>query len=379
MSAAVRNEKWPDSSSIRGGRAPKFLVIRRDNIGDLVCTTPLLQALRARYPSARLVALVTSYNSPVIDRHPALDVVYRYTKLKHRTAGASVMSLLAQRLRMLWRLRRERFDYVIVAGTVFQPRIARLARWLRVKRAVGYVEPNDSRSRLIDIGIPRSSEPLHQVEAVFRLLQPLGIDGLPPPAQVFPDPSEVDAARQRLRAHGYGAGTRVVGVHLSTRKPSNRWPDDKYIDLIRRLHSIYDAVFLLLWAPGDAANPRHPGDDASAAAIKSALPGVPVVAYAMGPLSQLIADLSLCDSVITSDGGAMHIAAGLGKPILCFFGDTDATHWRPWVVPHVLLQPPSRRAADIGVDEAVTGFQHLMNTVGSATTKRRDSNGMGCA
>ena len=26
--------------------APSFLVIRRDNIGDLVCTTPLIHALR---------------------------------------------------------------------------------------------------------------------------------------------------------------------------------------------------------------------------------------------------------------------------------------------------------------------------------------------
>lgn len=362
--------------TVESAESLRVLVVRRDNIGDLVCTTPLLQALRGRYPNAHLAVLVTSYNTAVIDHHPALDAVYRYTKLKHRALDGAVLSLLVQHARTLWRLRRERFDYAILAGAAFQPRVARLARWLGVTRIIGYIEPGDSRSRLIDIGIPRPSEPLHQVEAVFRLLQPLGIDGLPPPAQVFPDPSDVDAARQRLRAHGYGVGTRVVGVHLSTRKPSNRWPDDQYIDLIRRLHSIYDAVFLLLWAPGDAANPRHPGDDASAAAIKSALPGVPVVAYPMGPLSQLIADLSLCDSVITSDGGAMHIAAGLGKPILCFFGDTDATHWRPWAVPHVLLQSPSRRAADIGVDEAVAGFQHLMNTADSATTKR-DGSDMG--
>lgn len=356
--------------TVESAESPRVLVVRRDNIGDLVCTTPLLQALRGRYPNARLAVLATSYNTAVIDHHPVLDVVYCYTKLKHCAADATVLSLLVRRLQTLWRLRQERFDYAVLAGAAFQPRVARLARWLGVKRIVGYIDREDSQSRLIDIGIPHPSAPLHQVEAVFRLLQPLGIDGAPPPAQVFPDLAEVDAARQRLQAQGYGAGRRIVGVHISTRKPSNRWPDEKYAELIRRLHSAYDVVFLLLWAPGDAANPRHPGDDASAAAIKNALPGVPVVAYPMGPLSQLIADLSLCDSVITSDGGAMHIAAGLGKPIVCFFGDTDATHWRPWAVPHVLLQPPSRRAADISVDDAATGFRRLMGVVGSATTKR---------
>ncbi|MHB8536282.1 MAG: glycosyltransferase family 9 protein, partial [Sulfuricaulis sp.] len=50
--------------------ARRFLVIRRDNIGDLVCTTPLIHALRQRYPKARLCLLVNSYNRPVVENNP---------------------------------------------------------------------------------------------------------------------------------------------------------------------------------------------------------------------------------------------------------------------------------------------------------------------
>ena len=39
-------------------KRPSFLVVRRDNIGDLVCTTPLIAALRAHYPDAWIAALV---------------------------------------------------------------------------------------------------------------------------------------------------------------------------------------------------------------------------------------------------------------------------------------------------------------------------------
>ena len=46
------------------------LVVRRDNIGDLVCTTPLFTALRRRYPDAWIGALVNSYNAAVLDRKP---------------------------------------------------------------------------------------------------------------------------------------------------------------------------------------------------------------------------------------------------------------------------------------------------------------------
>ena len=69
---------------------PRILILRRDNIGDLVCTTPLIDALRARYPRAWLGALVNTYNADVLAGNPALDEVFVYEKLKHRRGGAAV-------------------------------------------------------------------------------------------------------------------------------------------------------------------------------------------------------------------------------------------------------------------------------------------------
>ena len=78
-------------------------------------------------------------------------------------------------------------------------------------------------------------------------------------------------------------------------------------------------------------------------------------------LRQLIAGISLCDQFICSDGGAMHIAAGLGKPLVCFFGDSSAEQWHPWGVPHVLLQPDSRDVADISVTEVLQAYQRVLH------------------
>ena len=44
----------------------RVLIIRRDNIGDLVCTTPLFSALREALPNAYLAALVNSYNAEAL-------------------------------------------------------------------------------------------------------------------------------------------------------------------------------------------------------------------------------------------------------------------------------------------------------------------------
>ncbi len=58
----------------------KILVIRRDNIGDLVCTTPMIRMLRRHYPDAWIAALVTRYNAEVLAGNPDLDAVFAYQK-----------------------------------------------------------------------------------------------------------------------------------------------------------------------------------------------------------------------------------------------------------------------------------------------------------
>src|SRR5262249_48936101 len=105
--------------SASSGRHPRILVIRRDNIGDLVCTTPLLAALRERYPTGYIAALVNTYNRAVLDRNPSIDVVYAYEKGKHRAAGRSLLSVYGDRIRLLLALRREKFDYAILATPGF--------------------------------------------------------------------------------------------------------------------------------------------------------------------------------------------------------------------------------------------------------------------
>jgi ADP-heptose:LPS heptosyltransferase len=77
-------------------------------------------------------------------------------------------------------------------------------------------------------------------------------------------------------------------------------------------------------------------------------------------LPELVAGLSLANAVVCSDGGAMHIAAGLGKPIVCFFGNSSAERWHPWGVPYELLQKPSQDVADISVDEAYSAYVRLL-------------------
>ena len=340
----------------------KILVIRRDNIGDLVCTTPLIHALRQHYPSATITALVNSYNAPVLANNPDIDAVFAYTKAKHRPPGTSVLKVYWDRLRLFARLRKCHFDYAILAAPGYQPRLSRLARFAGAKHVLGFIEHGKPGASVIDNGVPyEAGKPQHEAEAVFQLLATLGIKGPPPAAQVFPQDLEVARATNALHSAIPIQPPLLIGVHISARKPSQRWPAQNFAALIRLLHKEHNAGFMLFWSPGDSSNPLHPGDDAKAHEIIATTKGIPLLAYPTQELGQLIAGLSLCDMAICSDGGAMHLAAGLGKPILCFFGKSDATRWHPWGVPYVVLQPPSLDIANLSVEDAMRGFASLLH------------------
>jgi len=341
------------------GPVRKIIVIRRDNIGDLICTTPLFSALRSRFPEARIDALVNSYNRLVLERNPDIDHVFAYTKAKHREAGESVPGIYLRRIKLMLGLRAQAYDYVVLANDGDTKRTLKLARWIAPRQVIGYGSPGEAVDRRLDIPLSLDPEPRHAVEIAFALLAPLGISGPAPALKLVPDSAQRESIRRQLESRFGQLGGPTIAIHVSARKPSQRWPAERFVALMQELHGRFAARFVLLWAPGSSDNPMHPGDDEKAAAIAAAVATLPVLACPTEHLDDLISAIAACDSMICADGGAMHVGAALAKPLVCFFGDSDAVRWRPWGVPYQLLQPGSLDVADISVAEAVSAYVSL--------------------
>ena len=338
----------------------RLLVIRPDNIGDLVLTTPLLQGLRQALPDAWIGVLVNSYNAPVLDRNPWTDAVFAYEKLKHVAPAVRFASLM-RRLMLFRSLRRLDIGCAILAAPGFQKRALRLARFSGSRGILGYVEPGYEQADAIDRPVQyQRGLPRHEVDEVYALGAAWGLSGEPPPAAVFPDPELVATIRAGIPAPAAGADGPLIGIHISARKPSQRWAETAYVELARALQVQHRARILLYWAPGVSDDAMHPGDDERAAAVLGGLHGTAVTPMPTRSLPQLIAGLAACDLLMCSDGGAMHLAAALGKPIACLFGKSDATRWRPWAVPHVVLQAPSRVATDVPVETVLAAIGELL-------------------
>lgn len=296
----------------------RILVVRRDNVGDLLCTTPLIHALRRRFPAAHLAVLCNSYNAAILANNPDINTVYQYTKAKHGQANRLLAWIKEWGLYRL--IRRAGFDLVIHANPLPHPRTARLLRWLAIPHRVGM---DDASHSLYTHAIPtRAIQGAHHVEQVFSLLKPFGITTLPGPLVFTPPLAAWGAAKLEP------ARRPLIGIHISSRKHCNRWPLTQVASLIESLrHEQYNVT--LLWAYGEENDPRYPGDNRAARELMDRF-GTALTIYPMETLKDLIVALAQTDCVITPDGGAMHIAAALDKPVIALFCCTDPAMWRPW-------------------------------------------------
>ena len=337
----------------------KILLIRRDNIGDLVCTTPALAALRQHYPDTQIGALVNSYNAEVLRGNPNVDHVFVYQKLKHAGGLANRIKALVQRLRLIVQLRRWRPDVTILAKSSYDRHGLNFARQIGAKNVIGFVPDDLSQAR----GLPdmklRTPEftDVHEVEAINGLLKPLGIEDAIGPLEIYPDAGVIVQLQK-----GLPAAIKRVALHISAREAERRWGTDNFIALTKHILATQPkSQILLFWSPGKADDPHHPGDDEAAAQLIQSVQSDRLIPMPTQNLTELIAALSLCDLFIGTDGGALHLAVGLNKPCLALFENLPSKlkHWYPWRVPCRVVHGVRADVASIGLEQVAAALAAL--------------------
>lgn len=350
---------------------PKILIVRRDNIGDLICTLPLVASLRKMLPNARIDILANSYSAPILANNTDINNVYCYTKAKHKALNETVFGVYWRRMLLTLSLRFRRYDWVVLANVSCIPRTLRWARQIKATHTVGFIiEESNGGGVLTDKVVLKRNQNSHEVEYLLQLLQPFvqkypkELEQEAPFARVYPDASLKLRIEKSLPTGFFDHKKTTIGINISARKPSQQWSAANFISLISMLTPQYRCI--LYWSPGASDASGHPGDDDKAAQILRACESDDVVGLPTATLDDLIAALDLQDIFITADGGAMHLGAALGKPVIALFGDSDPEQWRPWGVKQRILHPASRDVRDISPEMVVTQLTSLIEELGHA-------------
>lgn len=319
--------------------SPNILVIRLGLLGDMVCTTPMLEAIKTRFPSGRLCLLSNEYNRPVVARNPHIDRLYTYihTKDRQRNPRPGFFASLIDAWRVKRDLKREHFDWIIVCNGGFNKPSVRIAQGLGGK-IISATREDGSYEYRIDVPVSGLLEPVeHEIIRTFRLLAPLGIGMAELPQRLTLSAIPERIAAMQL-AHPRSSGKRLrLGVHISASEPSRQWPIQAFAQLINTMAATHPDVEVLAF--------YGRGQEASRQTLADALQA-PVNFVAPGDIDDLMASLTLCDLLVCNDGGVLHLAAGLGIPIVGLFeGNPMKTGcWYPWGVVYTSVSAPNGSA-----------------------------------
>jgi heptosyltransferase III len=283
----------------------KILVVKRDKIGDMLLTTPLLAHLRDMLPNARIDVLANDYNAWVVHGNTAIDQVWVYPRSRH--AGRLRWPAIFEQLRQQAALRRVGYDVAIAANGEPSLRAINRALATRAARTIAYVStPSGFGSRLTDALMPEERD--HEIERLLALCRPLRL-ALPVAAPIprFTVPEGLSIrAREWLDASRFTAGRYVVigvGARYAETQPQTaqvlRWAD-----WAKRVLNFDTAIH---YTPGRSTNPEYPGSEEHASQLNNF--GRSYIRLMPPDIRSSVAIVALAGSSILPDGGLMHFAA----------------------------------------------------------------------
>jgi heptosyltransferase-2 len=277
--------------------APDILAVRFSAIGDILLTTPLLRALRAANPGARISVLTKSQFAPLLSHNPHLNEVIGIEP------GEGIAAV-ARRIRGI------RYSHMLdLHGSLRSRLLRRLVpgpwttyRKRRAARAALIVAKRD---------FYRDAPPMP--ERYFEAAEPLGIapDGGPP--DFFLGEAADGRAAARLAQLGLAQdGRPLVAMAPGAAHATKRWPAEAWTSLARRVAAT-GADVVLLGGPGDVATAELVAERAGVSV--ASLAGV------LG-LQETGAVIRRAEVLVSGDTGLMHMATGVGTPVVALFGPT---------------------------------------------------------
>jgi heptosyltransferase-2 len=302
-----------------------IFVLRNNDIGDLLVVTPLFEALKRRFPRAKIVAGVGDWAAPVLAGNPHVDETLPVNAPWHngqaRPQGVSAALSYIAASREAARLAARHFDIGIdVLGSAFGSLLMMRAGIPYRLGVHGYAGGHSVAQQCIEYD---ASE--HVGRSTLRFAELLGATDLPenrPQIYLAATPVQNDAI---VFAPGGGYAEKC-------------WPLENFASLARLLPDIKITII-----GGEK-------DRAAGASLAGAGPGVNDFTGRLS-LSDSFAAIAASRLVVCNSSMAMHAAAAFRKPCVVLLGagiPSALAHAAQWACPEtrVLAQASPEQARD---------------------------------
>lgn len=299
----------------------KILVVRNDNVGDVICSTPAIQALSENFPKAYIAILVASYSKDAIIGNPYIDEVFVYDKYKHGKYKSRWAAWWNQ-FKILRSLRKKKFDLAIGLRSTFSPSQGWLVYFTGATFRLG-TYPSKKKHINFKFFYNLFSEEIinksHEVEKNCKMLETIDVKIGEKRLSVY-IPQEDFSRVDKFLAENQIEDKLLIGLYISSRLRENNLEDEKIAELADKLIERCRAEILLTRAPWERERAQK----------ISELTNNHIYIFDTHTLKSLGALQKRCSLFISVDGGPMHLSAAMGVPTIGLFGKTSPDAWRPW-------------------------------------------------
>ena len=304
--------------SISSENVKTIVVAKLIGMGSILQATPLLRALKRRYPEAKLIFVTLRSNQELLRRLSCVDEILTLD-------DRSVFAMGVTTLRTIAALIRRNADLYLDLE-VYSAFASLLALCAVTRNRIGFYRHSTAFKR----GIYTHLVFFNTRMSIRHLYLQLGrVGGTPAGEPEVTGPIRIDesdrAAIPSMLSNApewqMGKPYVVVNPNASDLLLERRWPIEHAITAVTGLVSLGHQVALI-----GAANER-PFVEGLHGRLPPAIQGRVANSAGLLTLGELVALLDGASCVLTNDTGPMHIAIALGRPTVCLFGPANPEHY----------------------------------------------------
>jgi len=308
------------------------VIVQNMKMGDMVCTTPLFNALKKHIPGVRVVVCGDLVNEQILVGHPSVD---RYIHFDHRNIESTIKNLQMELIDVGMTPGPDALGLAVLAlsgsKSIVVPRVVGgkspyEGRWYKILRRFVKTMPHT-----MGMYAPRE---------YLRLLEPLAIftDDTKKTLSVSNDSRKsVDTI--------LGSSELMIGISPSAGNKIKQWPAERFGKVAEYLIRTYNARICVYGSSKEQ-------EEIDAMMKEVITKDRAIVLYPHFNLEGLKAVTERLSLFISSDTGPIYIAEAFGVPTIDIVGPVDEREQPPQGLCHIVLAPDEPRTPQLRVLDA---------------------------
>jgi len=298
----------------------RILIINPFGIGDVLFSTPLVSAVKEKYPGCYIGYICNIRTRDILETNPEADEVFVFERDEYRALWKKSKTVALRKLFNFWKeIKKRKFDLLLDLSLGREYAFFSWLIGIKDRRGFNY----KGRGRFLTKKIPFdgfNDKPIAEyymdlIETKIKssmVLRPLS--------------EEIEGMDRFLKQTGVKEQDILVGIAPGggaafgrEKAYYKRWPWQKFAELVSKIGKL-NAKIILLWGPGEEELVKN---------IQEASGGN-LICSSRTSVREMTAIMKRCRLVVCNDGGMLHIAVSQDTPTISIFGPTDEKVYGPY-------------------------------------------------